>query len=87
MRGCMARKLARTARRERSSTGPAGLNGNRSGDALVLGIRWAKAVNGDRTAQLKLEKVGDNGMRLRTTDKDPATGKNIVISEINLNRP
>ena len=70
-----------------SSTGPAGLNGNRSGDALVLGIRWAKEVNGDRAAQLKLEKVGDNGMRLTTTDKDPSTGKNIVISEIDLNRP
>ena len=70
-----------------SSTGPAGLSGNRSGDALVLGIRWAKEVNGDRAAQLKLEKVGDNGMRLTTTDKDPATGKSIVISEINLSRP
>jgi len=70
-----------------SSTGPAGLSGNRSGEALVLGIRWAKEVNGDRAAQLKLEKVGDNGMRLTTTDKDPATGKNIVISEINLSRP
>lgn len=53
----------------------------------MLGIRWAKEVNGDRAAQLKLEKIGDNGMRLTTTDKDPATGKNIVISEINLNRP
>lgn len=69
-----------------SSTGPAGLSGNRSGDALVLGIRWAKEVNGDRAAQLKLEKVGDNGMRLTTSDKDPATGKNILISEINLSR-
>ncbi|BAV48053.1 hypothetical protein MLTONO_3150 [Mesorhizobium loti] len=69
-----------------SSTGPAGLSGNRSGNALVLGIHWAKEVNGDRTAQLKLEKVGDNGMRLTTTDKDPATGKNITISEINLRR-
>ena len=70
-----------------SSTGPAGLSGNRSGNALVLGIRWAKEVNGDRAAQLRLEKVGDNGMRLTTMDKDPATGKTIVTSQINLNRP
>ena len=70
-----------------SSTGPAGLSGNRSGNALVLGIRWAKEVNGDRAAQLRLEKVGDNRMRLTTMDKDPATGKTIVISQINLNRP
>lgn len=69
-----------------SSTGPAGLSGNRSGNALVLGIHWAKEVNGDRAAQLRLEKVGNNGMRLTTIDEDPATGKSIVISEINLSR-
>ncbi|CCV15403.1 hypothetical protein [Mesorhizobium sp. STM 4661] len=69
-----------------SSTGPAGLNGKRSGNALILGIHWAKEVNGDRSAQLRLEKVGANGMRLTTMDKDPATGKTIVISDINLGR-
>lgn len=69
-----------------SSTGPAGLSGKRSGNALILDIHWAKEVNGDRSALLKLEKVGDQGMRLTTVDKDPATGKNIVISEINLRR-
>ena len=69
-----------------SRTGPAGLSGKRSGYALVLGIHWAKEVNGDRAAQLRLEKVGDNGMRLTTIDKDPATGRSIVISEINLRR-
>lgn len=69
-----------------SRTGPAGLRGNRAGDALVLGIRWAKEVNGDRAAQLRLEKLGNNRMRLTTIDKDPATGKNVVISQINLNR-
>ena len=69
-----------------SSTGPAGLSGKRSGNALNLAIRWASDVNGDRSARLRLEKVGDNGMRLTTTDSDPATGKSIVISEINLRR-
>ena len=54
-----------------SSTGPAGLSGKRSGNALNLGIRWAKDVNGDRSAKLRLEKVGDNGMRLTTVDTDP----------------
>ncbi len=69
-----------------SRTGPAGLRGNRAGDALVLGIRWAKEVNGDRAAQLRLEKLGNDRMRLTTIDKDPATGKNVVISQINLSR-
>lgn len=69
-----------------SRTGPAGLRGKRAGSALVLGIHWAKEVNGDRAAQLRLEKLPNNRMRLTTTDKDPATGKDLVISEINLTR-
>lgn len=69
-----------------SRTGPAGLRGKRAGEALVLAIRWAKDVNGDRTAQLRLEKLANNRMRLTTIDKDPATGKNVVISQINLSR-
>jgi len=69
-----------------SSTGPAALNGKQSGNALNLAVRWAADVNGDRSAQLKLEKVGDNGMRLTTLDKDPKTGKSVVISKIDLRR-
>ncbi|CAM5484353.1 hypothetical protein MAUB1S_08122 [Mycolicibacterium aubagnense] len=69
-----------------SKTGPAGLRGKRANNALVLGIRWAKEVNGDRAAELRLEKLANNRMRLTTTDKDPATGKNVVISQIDLNR-
>ena len=69
-----------------SGTGPAGLNGKRSGNSLNLGIRWAKNVNGDRTAKMKLEKVGANGMRLTTVDTDPKTGKSVTTSQINLRR-
>lgn len=69
-----------------SGTGPAGLSGKRSGNALNLGIRWASEVNGDRSALMKLEKVGANGMRLTTLDTDPKTGKSVVISRINLSR-
>jgi hypothetical protein len=69
-----------------SGTGPAGLNGKRSGNSLNLGIRWAKKVNGDRSARMKLEKVGANGMRLTTVDTDPKTGKSVTTSLINLRR-
>jgi len=69
-----------------SRTGPAALAGKRSGNALNLGIRWARNVNGDQTAQLKLERIGNNGMRLTTLDNDPDTGKRIVISRIDLRR-
>lgn len=66
--------------------GRAGLNGSRQGDAINLTIRWAKEVNGDRRADLILRKVGANGMQLTTVDVDPASGKRIVTSEINLKR-
>jgi hypothetical protein len=69
-----------------SRTGPAALSGKQSGNALNLMIRWAADVNGDRSAQLKLEKVGENGMRLITVDEHPETGKSVVTSRIDLKR-
>ena len=69
-----------------AGTGTAGLNGKRSGNAINLGIAWAKEVNGDRKAQLTVEKVGDNGMTLTTVDTDPKTGESVVTSQINLRR-
>ena len=69
-----------------AGTGTAGLSGSRSGNAINLGIRWAKEVNGDRKARMTVEKVGENGMKLTTVDVDPETGKNVVTSQINLSR-
>jgi len=56
------------------------------GNAIKLAIRWAKEVNGDRSASMTIEKVGSDGMRLTTVDTDPRTGKNVVTSQINLRR-
>jgi hypothetical protein len=69
-----------------AGTGVAGLTGSRQGNAIHLGIRWAKNVNGDRSAQITVQKVGDSGMMLTTTDVDPQSGKSVVTSEINLLR-
>jgi hypothetical protein len=69
-----------------STTGPAGLTGALSGDAFDLSIRWAKAVNGDREAQMKVQKVGENGMKFVTVDVDPKTGQRVVTCEISLRR-
>ena len=69
-----------------AGTGTAGLNGKRSGDTIALSIRWAKEVNGDRSAQMSIEKLGENGMRLTTVDTDAETGKKVVTSQINLRR-
>jgi hypothetical protein len=69
-----------------SRTGPAQLNGSRSGNAINLGIRWAQEVNGDRKARMTVEKMGENGIRLTVTDTDPKTGKSVVTSRIDLQR-
>ncbi|SDA97237.1 hypothetical protein [Sinorhizobium sp. NFACC03] len=66
--------------------GRAGLDGSRRGDAINLTIRWAKEVNGDRRADLTVRKIGADGMQLTTVDVDPASGKRVVTSEINLRR-
>ena len=71
-------------------TGPSGmpssLSGSRKGNAINLAVRWAREVNGDRSATMVLEKVADNRLRLQTIDKDPKTGKTVVTSRINLSR-
>jgi hypothetical protein len=69
-----------------AGTGTAGLNGKRSGNAIKLAIRWAKEVNGDRSASMTIEKIGSDGMRLTTVDTDPKTGKEVVTSQIDLRR-
>ena len=69
-----------------AGTGTAGLSGIRKGNTINLRIRWAKKVNGDRSPQMSIQKVGDQGMRLTTVDTDPATGKRVVTSQINLRR-
>ena len=65
---------------------PSSLSGSRQGDAISLDVRWAREINGDRAANMTIQKVGSNGLRLRTTDKDPSTGKTVVTSDINLTR-
>ncbi len=55
-----------TSRKSSTST----RNGSRSGNAINLAIRWAKLVNGDRSAQLTVQKKGVNGILLTVTDRD-----------------
>lgn len=69
-----------------STTGPAGLSGRLEGTAFDLSIRWAKSVNGDREAQMRVEKMGEDGMKLIITDVDPKTGRTVVTGKIGLSR-
>ena len=71
-------------------TGPSGrpsaLSGTRQGNAINLTVRWNRDINGDRIAAMTIEKIGANGLRLHTTDKDGRTGKTVVTSDIRLVR-
>jgi hypothetical protein len=68
------------------SGGRSALSGNRRGSAINLSVRWSKNVNGDRTARMMIERVGANGLRLRTVDRDHSTGRSIATSDILLQR-
>jgi hypothetical protein len=68
------------------SGGVSGLSGGRNGDAIDLAVRWSKVINGDRSANMTIQRMGTNAIRIRTTDKDPASGEQVITSEINLRR-
>ncbi|KGE02386.1 hypothetical protein [Rhizobium sp. YS-1r] len=65
---------------------PSTLAGNRRGNAINLGVRWARVTNGDRAANMTIERIGNDRLRLQTVDNDPASGKSVVTSRIDLSR-
>lgn len=65
---------------------PSALSGSRQGNAINLGVRWAKETNGDRTANMTIERIGSDRLRLQTVDNDPSSGKQVVTSRIDLSR-
>ncbi len=68
------------------SGGVSSLNGGRSGDAINLAVTWSKLINGDRTASMTIQRLGNDAIRIRTIDKDPDSGQQVVTSELNLKR-
>jgi hypothetical protein len=68
------------------SGGVSNLNGSRSGDAVNLAVHWSKIINGDRSASMTIQRVGSDAIRIRTVDRDPQSGRQVVTSEINLRR-
>ncbi len=81
---------ARGARYSGVYIGPSGrhstLSGARKGSTISLAVRWSRLVNGDRQAEMTIQKIGDNGLRLRTIDRNPANGETVVTSDIRLDR-
>ena len=67
-----------------SKTGPAKLEGTLQGDRLVMNIKWGGLVNGDRTAQMVLERTGPNSFAQTVNDK--VAGKNRSTSNFAFKR-
>ncbi|EUB98340.1 hypothetical protein PMI07_006654 [Rhizobium sp. CF080] len=65
---------------------PSKLEGSRNGNTINLDVTWANPIYGDRAAKMTIEKVGDDGLRIRTIDRDPDTGKSIVTTQLDLRR-
>jgi hypothetical protein len=65
---------------------PSTLNGHRDADTLNFDVTWASEVYGDKKAVMTVQKVGSNGLRIRTIDRDPQSGKSIVTTDLQLKR-
>ena len=67
-----------------SKTGPATLNGTLRGNRLVMTITWGGLVNGDRTAQMVLERTGPDSFAQTVNDR--VAGVNRNTSRFTFNR-
>jgi len=65
---------------------PSQLAGTRQGDTINLDVTWANEIYGDKAARMTIQKVGENGLRIRTIDRDPQSGKSIVTTQLDLRR-
>ncbi|WP_426124460.1 hypothetical protein [Pararhizobium sp. PWRC1-1] len=65
---------------------PSRLSGSRTANSINFIVHWSREINGDRTAQMTLERIGAKGLRLKTVDKDLKSGRLIVTSDIRLTR-
>ncbi|GAC1043548.1 hypothetical protein [Rhizobium sp. No.120] len=85
-----AQLTARGSRYSGTYVGPSGaasqLSGSRQGSVINLAVRWARLVNGDRSANMSIRAQRSDQLTIQTTDRDPNSGKSVVTSEINLRR-
>ncbi|MBW6423814.1 hypothetical protein KX729_20345 [Rhizobium sp. XQZ8] len=65
---------------------PSRLAGSRQGNTISLDVTWANEIYGDKAARMTIQKVGENGLRIRTIDRDPESGKSIITTQLDLQR-
>ena len=67
-------------------TGQATLEGAETDGAIEMEITWGGEVNGDTTADMRIVRDGEDGLRIVFTDTDPATGETRTTSDLVLER-
>ena len=67
-------------------TGLATLEGAETDGAIEMEITWGGEVNGDLTADMRIVREGEDGLRIVFTDIDPATGEDRTTSDLVLER-
>ena len=67
-------------------TGTALLSGTRDGPTIDLDVTWGGEVNGDTEGTMKIERTGDDALRIVFRDMNPATGQDEITSEFELER-
>ena len=67
-------------------TGEATLAGLYDTEAMALEIEWGGDVNGDTMAEMAIERPDEDTLRIKVTDIDPATGEDVVTSDLTLTR-
>jgi hypothetical protein len=65
---------------------PSKLQGSRNSNTLNLNVTWAAVEYGDKNAVMTIQRVGADGLRIQTVDKDPRSGKAIVTTDLKLKR-
>jgi hypothetical protein len=65
---------------------PSRLVGSRDGNTIAFNVTWAQPEYGDRDAKMTIQKVGEKGLRIRTIDQDPKSGKSVVTTQLDLTR-
>jgi hypothetical protein len=65
---------------------PSRLQGSRDGNTIAFNVTWAQPEYGDREAKMTIQKVGEDGLRIRTIDQDPKSGKSVVTTQLDLKR-
>ena len=67
-------------------TGEATLSGDYDPGTLELDVKWGGEVNGDTEAVMRIERTDSDTMRIVVTDYDPATGDDVITSDLTLTR-